>query len=164
VRLQLDRLRSGEVIASASALLLAVFLFALPWYGADAHAGQAAVSIDGWDGLTHVRWLVVVTIVAALALAYFQAVLRPPAVPVTMSAIVTVLGLLTTLALIYRVLLNPPGTHLGQRPGAFLGLACALGIVYGAFRSLREEGIRESDGPGSIERVTLERGKSPSPS
>ncbi len=80
------------------------------------------------------------TIVAALALTYFQAAREGPGIPVTLSIIVTVLGLLSTVALIYRVLINTPAPTLDQRPGAYLGLVATAGIAYGGFRSLREEG------------------------
>ena len=71
--------------------LLLASTFAVPWYRVK------ATSINGWDALTDLRWLLIVTIIAALALAYFQATRRAPAIPVSLSVIVTVLGLLTSL-------------------------------------------------------------------
>lgn len=41
------------------------------------------------------RWLLLLTVGCALALIYFQAARRAPAVPVTLSALVTVLALFT---------------------------------------------------------------------
>jgi hypothetical protein len=85
-----------------------------------------------------VRWLLLVTALVALALAYFQAAERAPAIPVTLSVITTVLGGLSALTLIARVI-HTPGNHLDRRAGVYLGLAAAIGIAYGGFRSLREE-------------------------
>jgi len=139
----LSRLRRAEWIVGASTVALLVFVFALPWYGA----------LNGWRGLTHVRWLVLVTILAALALVYFQAARRAPAIPVTLSTILTVLGGLTVLALIYRVLIDPPaGT---EKAGAYLGLVTALALAYGGYKSMRTEGIAAGDGPDAIETVAL---------
>ncbi len=104
MRIDISRLRPGEIIAGAAAVLLLVLMFAVPWYRV------RATSIDGWDSLTDLRWLLIVTIIAALALAYFQATRRAPAIPVNLSVIVTVLGLVSSLALIYRVLINVPGS------------------------------------------------------
>jgi hypothetical protein len=141
-----NRLRSGELIAGASGAALVVFLFGLHWYGVSgtfastlARGLHARTSWTGWQGLTYVRWLLLVTALVALALAYFQAVERAPAIPVTLAVITTVLGGLSALALIARVI-DTPGNHLDRRAGVYLGLAAAIGIAYGGFRSLREEG------------------------
>jgi hypothetical protein len=143
--LNVGRLRRGELVAGASGLLLLIFVFALTWYSVTgplrptlAVLGRAT-SYNGWDGLTHVRWLLLVTALVALALAYFQASQRAPAIPVSLAVTVTVLGGLSVLTLIYKVLINTPGSELDQRAGAYLGLAAAIGIAYGGFDSLREE-------------------------
>jgi hypothetical protein len=139
------RLRRGELLAGTGAVLLFVFLLAGKWYG---HGGQART---GWEALTSLRWLLLVTIAAALALVAAQVARRSPAIPVTLSMIVAVLGLITVLALIYRVLISPPA-H--EQAGAFLGLLSAIGLAYGGFLSLREEGIARRDAPRDIPVVT----------
>ena len=151
MRIDISRLRPGEIIAGAAAVLLLVLMFAVPWYRVK------ATSINGWDSLTDLRWLLIVTIIAALALAYFQATRRPPAIPVNLSVIVTVLGLLSSLALIYRVLINVPGSDsvVDARVGAYLGLVSALAILYGGFASMRQEGIAPQDAPAEIETIRL---------
>jgi hypothetical protein len=53
--------------------------------------------------------------------------------------IVTVLGGVSAVALIYRVLINTPGPNLDQRAGAYLGLVATIGIAYGGYKSMREE-------------------------
>ncbi len=67
------------------------------------------------------------------------------------------MGCSTPLALLYRVLVNEPGPDsiVQQKAGAFVGLISAIAIVYGAFWSMREEGIADQDGPGEIETVRL---------
>jgi peptidoglycan biosynthesis protein MviN/MurJ (putative lipid II flippase) len=136
--LKLSRLRSGEWIAGAGALVLLVTML-LPWYG---YAGASGVAqITGWDVFIRLRWLILVTIIAGLALAVLQAACRAPAIPVSLSVIVTVLGALTSLWLIYRVLISVPGSDglLDQKPAAYVGLASALALTVGGFRSLRQE-------------------------
>ena len=162
MNVDLLRLRRGEWIVGASALLLLAFVFLLKWYvpnhvpaRTDATLGFPA-SVNGWHGLTHLRWLVLVTILVALALVYFQATRRTPAIPATLCVILTVLALLTLLALFYRVVIAAPGAH-PPKAGAWLGLASAAALLYGAFKSLRTEGIAERDGPGEIETVALDR-------
>lgn len=142
------RLRRGEALAGAGAVLLLVLLLAVDWYGSGAHART------GWEALTTLRWLLSVTILAAFVLVSAQITRRAPAVPATMSLIVTVLGLITVLALIYRVLISP-AAH--EQAGAYLGLLSALAIAYGGYRSLRQEGTARRDAPGEVPLVRLER-------
>jgi hypothetical protein len=156
-----SRLRSGELIVGASGVVLLASVFLLKWYGLSATLAPTAkalglaTSVDGWDGLAKIRWLMLLTGVCALALVYLQAARPAPALPVTVSAVVTVLAILTTLALIYRVLLNPPGPDglISTRAGAYVGLVSALVLSYGGYRSLRQEGIAERDAPPEAEVV-----------
>ncbi len=141
---ELTRLRRGEVIAGASAVVLLALTFLLPWYERDGEAARDAgvpTSVDGWNGLTTLRWLILLTIIAALALAILQGIRKAPALPVSFSVIATVLGALTVIALVYRVLIDVPGFSgpVDQAPGAYLGLIAACALTYGAFRSLRQE-------------------------
>ncbi|MBV9466773.1 MAG: hypothetical protein JO206_09070 [Solirubrobacterales bacterium] len=144
---ELSRLRGGEVIAGTGSVILLASLFVLPWYRVG-----AAVSLDGWHGLTHLRWLSLVTVIAGAALVYLQAARRAPALPVTVSVFVTVLGALTALWLIYRVLIDPPS---GQQVGAYVGLLGACAIAYGGYASMRQEGIATADEPQEIPTVGL---------
>jgi hypothetical protein len=129
------------VLAGASAVLLLVFMLFGKWYGG------GGGSRTGWESLVGLRWLLAATIAAAFGLVITQATRRAPAVPVTISLLVAVLGVISVLALIYRVLINPPA-H--EQVGAFLGLVSAVGIAYGGYLSLREEGIARRDAPREI--------------
>jgi hypothetical protein len=84
-----------------------------------------------------------VTVFVALALSFFQARRGAPAIPVTFSVLAAILGGLSSLWLIYRVLINPPGGS--AKLGAFIGLFAALAIAYGGYSSMRLEGIAPSD-------------------
>jgi ABC-type Na+ efflux pump permease subunit len=138
-----SRLRRGEWLAGASAVLLAIFLVGGKWYGG-ARTGR---SLTGWQTLTDLRWLLLATVVAAAGLVFIQATRRAPALPVTMSLVVMLLGIVTVVALIVRVLIDPP-TH--QQAGAYLALLTAIGVALGGYFSLRQEGIARQDAPASI--------------
>jgi hypothetical protein len=158
-----SRLRRGEVIVGASSLLLAVFMFALPWYGLSSPLGRGAAelglatSLNGYHGLSHLHWLLVVTILAGFALVYLQATRRAPALPVSLGVILSTLALLTTLLLIYKVLINVPGANslIEAKIGSYLGLAASLALLYGGYDSMRREGIPERDAPQEIETIRL---------
>jgi hypothetical protein len=160
--LDFTRLRRGELIAAGSAVVLLVLLFFVSWYAVNGTLSQTlanlggSTSFDGWNALGGVRYLILLTIVAALALAYFRARLAAPALPVSLSVIVTVLGILSVLSLIVKVVLDPPGSGSGldRQLGAYLGLAAVIGITYGSFRSVHEEHGSELR-PDQIETVPL---------
>jgi hypothetical protein len=143
--LDFRRLRLGEIVAGGSAALLLIFMFAVPWYAVSGPLSETlgkdlgqATTYNGWNGLSHLHWLLLVTIITALMLTYFQAASRAPAIPTTLSVILTVLGGVSTLALILRVLISTP-SDLDQRAGAYLGLVATVGIAYGGYRSMRQE-------------------------
>jgi succinate-acetate transporter protein len=71
--------------------------------------------------------------------------------------ILTVLALLTSLALAYRVLINVPGSNsiVDRKAGGFVGLLATIAIFYGGYASMREEGLPERDARTEIETVRL---------
>jgi hypothetical protein len=159
----LSRLRQGELIAGGGAVLLAASLFLMPWYAVNSVLAPElaiegrATSWDGWNGLTHLRWLLLIMILLVVALVWLQATQRAPALPVTFGMVVTVFGLITTVALLWRVLLDSPSaaSHLDQKYGEFVGLAAAAVIFYGGYRSIREEGLPARDERKEIEVISL---------
>jgi hypothetical protein len=168
-----SRLRRGELLAGGGAVVLLFSLFLLPWYGVKglfeptaATLPGAGLSVDGWHGLSDLRWLTLITVALALALVWLQASRNAPALPVAVSVILTVVGLIEAIALLYRVLINVPGPNsiIDRKVGGFVGLVAAIVLEYGAFRSLREEGISPRDAPSEIEAVTVAPGEPDRPS
>jgi hypothetical protein len=139
-----SRLRRGELIAAGAALALLVLMLVLRCYG----------SRTAWQTLTVWRWLALVTILTAFALTYFQASRRAPAVPAVISTVLNVLALINAVWLAVDVIVIQPA-H--ERLTAVLGLLAAGGLLYGAYRSLRQEGIAPRDQPADIPTVTTGR-------
>ena len=155
------RLRPGEWIAGAGAIVLLASMFLLQWYEVTSGSGRSgskfsvSTSVNGWQALTAIRWLLLVTIVASFGLVYLQASRRSPAIPVTMSLVVSVLGILTVLVLIFRVLIDLPalvGT-VSASAGAYVGLVGAIAIACGGYASMRQEGVSPRDEPAEIPTV-----------
>jgi hypothetical protein len=138
----LSRLRAGEWLTAVSVALMLVALFGLAWYRKQ----------SGWEGVTHLRWLLLISILLGMAVVVAQAAFRAPAVPVSLDMISTVVAIPTVLWLIVRVLIDA-GPH--QKAGAWLELLGALGLLVGSFLALRQEGIRDADGPGEVPLVDL---------
>jgi hypothetical protein len=159
------RIRRGELIAGISAALLVALLFLVPWFrfgsgvsrvGAGvgrvgSGVGRVGSDLDGWHGLPTLRWLILVAAFTGLALLFFQATRRAPALPVALSVIVTTLGALTTLALIIRL----PTDSGSPLAGAFLGLLAAAALTAGAFMSLRQEDGWVPDQDHPIETIVI---------
>jgi hypothetical protein len=125
-------------------------------------------SQDAWNAFTVIDIYLAVTAAAALALFYTQATRSSPALPVALSVVVTVLGAVAVVLIVYRIL-DPPGLDFGRPvpafitdhlsrelgPGAWIGLAAAVAITVGGWRSMRREGVAPRDERSSIETVTL---------
>lgn len=156
------RLRTGELIAGGGGILLLVALFVLPWSAVSGVPGSAR---DGWHLVTNIRWILLLTIASSLALVLFTALRRSPAVPVTMSMITTLLGGISSLLVLYRII-----DHAGQgsvnapavaKPGIYFACVAAVAIAYGGYRSLRAESSPFGD-PASVETVSPERSRAAS--
>jgi TRAP-type uncharacterized transport system fused permease subunit len=129
--MDLRRLRAGDVVAAVSGVALFVALF-LPWYSSD------GAEVTAWQALTAID--VVLALVAALAASLLPvtASQRVPAVPLALSAFVTLAGLIGLLLVLVR-LANLPGAADGREWGLWLGLCGAIGIVAGAAFAMRDE-------------------------
>jgi hypothetical protein len=142
-------LRSGEVVAGAGAGGLAVLMFT-DWFG-----GRSA-----WDTLTVGRVLLVLTI--ALAATLVVITLRKRAVSMAMSAATVTIGVgaITLLYLLYRVGIDEPGRNglVSIDAGAYLGVACLLLILAGAWRTIADERTAAAASLRQTERVLAVRG------
>jgi hypothetical protein len=144
--------RRGELLSATMALLLAIDMFALKWFGVagvpDPSAARPALSTaeNGWDGLTIVRWVMLATVLVTLGSVVLHASQRAHGTKTDTSVAVTAVGVLTGVLLTYRVLINLPAPDevIDQKLGAALGLACALGIALGGLESIREQRARET--------------------
>ena len=150
----LGRLRTGEAIYLVAAILLFVLMF-LDWYGvkgvtsAEPLGGVVASSAGGnaWQMLEVIPLFLMLAIVVAVG----GALLRlggsgwKPAIPP--GAAVCVLGGLAALLILIRIV-SPPGPgevlegafETTLKLPVFLALAAALGIAYGGWRAMADEG------------------------
>lgn len=136
-------------------------LFAWRWYSVSGttapvlHSLGRATSLTAWDALSITRWILLLTGATAIALALAQARLRAPALPSTIAVFVVVLGVISTLLVLHRVVIDPPGSFLDTCAGAYVGLAACAAVFAGGLLSLRQEGILERDGPGEIPTLSI---------
>ena len=146
------RLTRGELICAATGLVLVVMLFAAAWYGEEGTPGPGHRIVTrtqtGWQALTSVRWLILVTVLVAFsALAVHAARATRQAVAAVRLALLA-LSAATAAALIFRVLIDLPAPTriVDQKLGAVLGLMVGLGLAYGAVEAVREQRARLATG------------------
>jgi hypothetical protein len=142
-----NKLRLGELLAGAAGILLLIVMIFFPWYGLggleDAIGGVASVdtSINALQAFGLLDILLFLTVVAAIGAAVLAGTQSSVALPVAASVVVTALGVLVTLLVLYRIVNTPGyGGLLDPSFGAFLGLLLCAAIALGGFLSMRDEG------------------------
>lgn len=155
--MDLDKLSSGEKIAGVSSIVLFIFMF-FDWFTVEVSGGngifRASASAGGsaWDALDWIPIVLVVTIIAALAIAVLRLTDSQYEPPVSGNAIVAILGGISFLLILYRIVDPPgagsvPGLSIDVSPafGIFVSLVAAAGIAYGAYKAMQDEGASFSE-------------------
>ena len=151
--MEADRLSTGEKISAVSAILLFIVMF-FDWFGVEVSSVEGfSGSVPGaggsaWDVLDIIPLFLMLTIVVAIGVAIVRLTDADLEPPVSLNTIVAVLGGLSVLLILYRII-NPPdfdsfgGVEIDTtlKLGIFLGLLTALGIAYGGYSAMREEGM-----------------------
>jgi uncharacterized membrane protein YhaH (DUF805 family) len=147
--MEVDKLSTGEKIAGVSAVLLFIFMF-FDWFSVSVSGGLfSASSGNAWDWLDVIPIILLIAIVAAVGVAVVRltdAVFEPA---ISMNAVVAVLGAISFLLILYRII-SPPDSGFSEIDvspafGIFLSLIAAAGIAYGGYRAMQEEGVTFGD-------------------
>lgn len=118
--------------------------------------GAVSLGAGGRLKMPVLGWLLRITGISGLALTYFQATRRAPALPVVLSVVVTALGGVSAIGLLARVLIASRG-RARIPPGSRLGLMAAWTVAAGGFASMRQEGGTELAQLGELETIRLAR-------
>lgn len=135
-------LARGELPGAAFALGLLVSMFALKWFGVDGRPTARGANVraeDAWNGLTLLRWLILLTVVVALASVALHVAQRGHGVKTDTSLAVAALATVSALLVAYRVLIEPPdpSSVVDQKLGALVGLGCAAGLAACSWETVR---------------------------
>jgi hypothetical protein len=149
----LDKLGVGEKIAAASAIALFIFMF-FDWFTAEVSASGGAFSASAseggsaWDALDNIPIFLMIAIIAVLAVAVLRLTDASFEPPFPASTAVAVLGAISVLLILYRIIDPPGGGNFGNISvdvspafGIFISLIAAAGITYGGYRAMEEEGV-----------------------
>ena len=137
-----NRLNMGEMVAGGSGVLLFLVMF-IDWFeGANA-----------WQSFALIDWVLLLAAAAGIGLAVLAATQTEVDLPIAASAIVTGIGALAVILVIYRII-SPPDFGLdffgadpdvGRSIGVFIGLLAAAGITVGGWLAMQEEGASFTD-------------------
>ncbi|MDQ2621761.1 MAG: hypothetical protein M3Y45_01835 [Actinomycetota bacterium] len=160
------RLDVGLLLAALGGFFLLILMFS-DWYSISASAPVAEDAIGvgvgrGWDAWTSFAWidlillLTVVVAIGSAVLSVLQARL-----PVRPGAILTALGGLSFLLVLYR-LISPPWDDAGREAAPWLSLLCLAAVVGGGYLSNRLQSGRRNDAPKRRESSEREKRRSAS--
>jgi hypothetical protein len=147
------RLRGGELLAAIAGVVLLISLLFLDWYevkllAVETPFGGGSITsgpLGAWDRegiLGFLANLVILSAgVAAVGLAFLTATSRTVALPVAASGLTTGLGAGAVLMVVARMLFQPfPNELVDLKWGIWLAFMAALGVTYGGWQSMQEEG------------------------
>ena len=153
------RLSQGERIAGLSGIALILIMFIFDWFGLKFTGGAEAlgVSVEGsrnaWGSYGFIDIVLFLTVAAAIGLALISASQTEMGLPVAASAVVAGLGILSVVLIIISII-SPPdfgadlsgtGIEHTRKIGVWLGLIAAIGVAYGGWRAMQEEGTPLGD-------------------
>jgi hypothetical protein len=143
--MDVDRLSTGEKIAGAAAIVLFISMF-FAWFGFDNPAQElenqfgvdvgGSFSFNAWESFDFIDLILLVTVVVTVGAVIAQ--LSDAVIDFPLNPVVAVLGGLSVLLILYRII-DPPGGA-DREFGVFLGLVLSGLVAYGGYRAMQEEG------------------------
>ncbi len=137
--MDVNRLSTGEKIAGGAAVLLFISMF-FAWFGYEIPGGELGIggsfTFNAWESFDFIDLVLLVTVVATLAAVIATA--TDAVVDLPLNPVVAVLGGLSLLLVLYRII-DPPG-ETDREFGVFLGLILSGLVAYGGYRAMQEEG------------------------
>ncbi|HEX5592475.1 MAG TPA: hypothetical protein VFX35_03895 [Solirubrobacterales bacterium] len=137
--MDLDRLTTGEKVAGGAAIALFISMW-FAWFGFD-NPGEAlgiggSITINAWESFDFIDLILFVTALVTVGSVVAKA--SDALIDFPFNPVVTILGGLCVLLVLYRII-DPPG-GLDREWGVFLGLIFAVLVTYGGYRAMEEEG------------------------
>lgn len=171
--MEVDKLSTGEKLSAVSAILLFIFMF-FDWFGVEVSgvpgfSGTVTGSGGGsaWDALDVIPIFLMLAIVVAIGVAVIRLTDADVEPPISLNTLVAALGGLAVLLILYRIVFPPDFGSFGGvsvdatlKFGIFLGLLAAVGIAYGGYSAMREEGTTFG---GEADRLSGGGGSAPPP-
>ncbi len=148
-----SRLRRSDQIVGGGAIALFILMFFFKWFGVNVsgiantylHLAGISASADAWHTMSGIRWILLLTVIASVALVILVGSERKLELPVSLSVIVAGLGALATILVFYRVIISHPNSGESAKIGAYLGIVACAAIAYGGYLAMQDEGTSIAD-------------------
>jgi hypothetical protein len=149
----ISRLRRADQIVGCGAIALFILMFFFKWFGVSLsgiantylHLAGVSTSADAWHTMSGIRWILLLTVIAGIALVVLVGSERKLELPVSLSVIVAGLGALATILVFYRVIISHPNSGESAKIGAYLGIVACAALTYGGYLAMQAEGTSLSD-------------------
>ena len=126
------------------------------WFGIEVAGFGSPEGANAFEAFGIIDIVLLITAIAAVALPVMSMTQSQVDMPVALSAIVALLGIVSVLLILFRII-SPPdfgipdavdigfgevenNTDTTRKIGVFLGLLAAIGVAFGGWRAMQEEG------------------------
>jgi hypothetical protein len=159
--MELRKLDAGEILAGVAGIVLIASMATLNWFGVDVPPGTEPIEgFNAFRAFDVVDIILLLVALMAIALPVTTVSASRTNVPVSLSALLALAGIVVTLVLAYRLVDTPdlsgdrfaldmPPFNIGFETtvgaGAFVGLAATVAIAIGGWLAMRDDGAREGN-------------------
>jgi amino acid transporter len=170
--MDVSTLSTGEKVSGVAGIALLVIMILFSWFGVEVAGFGTPEGANAFEAFGLIDIVLLITAIAAIALPLMSATQASVDLPVALSAIVALLGAISVVLILFRII-SPPdfdipgsvdvgfgevdtGAETTRKFGVFLGLFAAIGVAIGGWLAMQEEGTsfadqrdRVSGGPGT---------------
>jgi hypothetical protein len=157
--MDVSTLSTGEKVSGVAGVLLFLIMILFSWFGIEVSGFGGSEGANAFESFSVIDIILLVTAIAAVALPLMSATQANVDLPVALSAIVALLGAISVILILYRIIDPPdfgtnaldvgfgdvPGVDETREIGAFLGLLAAIGVTIGGWLAMQEEGTTFAD-------------------
>jgi amino acid transporter len=170
--MDISTLSTGEKVSGVAGIALFLIMILFSWFGIEVAGFGSPEGANAFEAFGLIDIVLLITAIAAIALPLMSATQASVDLPVALSAIVALLGAISVILILFRII-SPPdfdipgsvdvgfgevdtGAETTRKFGVFLGLLAAIGVTIGGWLSMQEEGTSFADqrdrfggGPGT---------------
>jgi hypothetical protein len=148
-------LSTGERVSGVAGLALLLIMILFSWFGFEVAGFGSPEGANAFEAFDVIDIVLLITAIAAIALPLASATQATVDIPVALSAIVALLGAISVVLILFRII-SPPdfdipsavdigfgevdqGVETTRKIGVFLGLLAAIGVTIGGWLAMQEE-------------------------
>jgi hypothetical protein len=159
--MDVSALSTGEKVSGVAGIALFLIMILFSWFGIEVAGFGGGEGANAFQAFDLIDIVLLITAIAAVALPLMSATQASVDLPVALSAIVALLGAISVILIVFRII-SPPdlgfpgsvdigfgevenGADTTRKIGVFLGLLAAIGVTIGGWLAMQEEGTSFGD-------------------